>query len=182
MKKPKIIEQSVSLKKTYRSVRMYDVEQVLDEKLSYDPVRSPDTIATIANKLIGDKDREHFLVLALNTKHEVIGTHIAHVGQLNSSLMNPREIFKILIICNAGAYALAHNHPSGKTEPSREDVEVTARMIDIGYLMGITLLDHVIVNGSVFGEYSIRQNAVEHGLDFNPPRSLFGDPQISRTL
>lgn len=115
MKKLKIIEQSVSLKKTYRSVRMYDAEQVLDEKLSYDPVRNPETIATITNKLIGDKDREHFLVLALNTKHEVIGTHIAHVEQLNSSLMHPREIFKILIMYNAGAYALAHNHPSGRT-------------------------------------------------------------------
>lgn len=64
-------------------------------------------------------------------------------------------------------------------------VIITAELpviIDIGFLMGITLLDHVIVNGSVFGEYSIRQNAAEHGLDFNPPRSLFGDPQISRTL
>lgn len=182
MKKPKIIEQSVSLKKIYRSVYMYDIEQVLDEKLSYDPVRNLETIATIANKLIGDKDREDFLVLALNTKYEVIGTHIAHVGQLNSSLMHPREIFKILIMRNAGAYVLAHNYPSGRTEPSREDVEMMSRMIDIGYLMGITLLDHVIVNGSQFGEYSLREHAVKHGLDFNPPRSLFEGPRTSSIL
>lgn len=117
MKKPKIMEQSVSLKKTYRSVRMYDIEQVLDEKLSYDPVRNPETIA---NKLIGDKDRKHFLVLTPKTKHEVIGTHIAHVGQHNSPLMHPREIFKILIMCNAGAYDLAHNHPSCRKNRSQQ--------------------------------------------------------------
>ncbi|MDW2886699.1 JAB domain-containing protein [Exiguobacterium artemiae] len=180
MKKPKIIEQSVSLKKSYRSVRIYDVEQVLDEKLSYDPVRNPETLATIAEKLIGDKDREHFLVIAFNTKHEVIGTHIAHVGQLNSSLMHLREIFKILIMCNAGAYALAHNYPSGKAEPSKEDVEVTSRMIDIGYLMRIPLLDHFIVNGS--REYSLREHAVIHRLDFNSPSSRFEYQRMSRIL
>ncbi|ASI36862.1 hypothetical protein A0126_18785 (plasmid) [Exiguobacterium sp. N4-1P] len=68
MKKPKTLEQSVSLKKTYRSIRMYKVEEVLDEQLSYDPVRNPKTLATVAKKLIDDKDREHFLflVIALN--------------------------------------------------------------------------------------------------------------------
>lgn len=55
-------------------------------------------------------------------------------------------------------------------------------MIDIGHLMGITLLDHVIVNGYDLGEYSLRQNAIEHGLDFSPPRSLFEDPRTSRIL
>lgn len=97
--KPKKLKQSVPLKKSYRSIRMYEVEQILDEKLSYDPVINPETLNTIATKLIGDKDREHFLVLALNTKHEVI-------GQLNSSLIHSREIFKILIMCNAAAFAI----------------------------------------------------------------------------
>ena len=167
--KPKKLEQSVSLKKSYRSIRMYEVEQVLDEKLSYDPVINPETLNTIATKLIGDKDREHFLVLALNTKHEVIGVHVAHIGQLNSSLIHPREIFKILVMCNAAAFAIAHNHPSGKTNPSHQDVEVTARLVDAGFLMGIQLIDHVIVNGYGTAPYSIRSNATYHNIDFSPP-------------
>lgn len=182
MKKPKKLEQSVSLKKNYRSIRMYEVEQVLDEKLSYDPIRNPDALATVARKLIGNKDRENFLVIALNTKNEVIGVHIAHVGQFNSSLMHPREVFKILIMCNAASYALAHNHPSGMTEPSEEDIEATAHMIDAGHLNGIPLIDHIIVSRDYMREYSIREHSVIHGLDFSKPSPTFTNPRSLHIL
>lgn len=127
--------------------------------------------------MIGDKDREHFLVIALNSKNEVIGVHIAHVGQLNSSLMHPREIFKILIMCNAASYALAHNHPSGTIDLSEEDVQATARMIDAGHLIGIPLIDHVIVSKDYMREYSIREHSFIHVLDFSQPSTAFKDPR-----
>ncbi|WP_214808575.1 MULTISPECIES: JAB domain-containing protein [unclassified Exiguobacterium] len=182
MKKLKTLEQSVSLKKNYRSIRMYEIEQVLDEKLSYDPIRNSDTLATVARNLIGNKDQENFLVIALNSKNEVIGIHIAHVRQLNSSLMHFREIFKILIMCNAASYALAHNHPSGTTVPSEEDVQATVRIIDAGHLIGIPLIDHVIVSKDFTREYSIRKHSVIHGLNFSKPSTTFTDPRSLHIL
>lgn len=101
----------------------------LEEFVSFDPIINPETLNTIATKLIGDKDSEHFLVIALNMKHEVIDIHVTHIRQLNSSLIHLR-VFKILIMCNTVAFAIAHNYPSGKTNPSQQDVEVTVRLID----------------------------------------------------
>lgn len=104
-----------------------------------------------------DKEQEHFLVLSLNGAHEVIDKSVASVGLMNRALVHPREIFKRAITKNAAAIVMAHNHPSGNTQPSPEDHEVTKRIKDAGSILGITVLDHVIFSTS--GYYSF----LEHG-------------------
>ena len=107
---------------------------------------SPTNAAELASAYIADEDREVFLVMCLNTKNEVIGLHKAHVGSLNSSIVHPRDVLKVAILNNAASIIVSHQHPSGDSTPSREDIEVTKRLAEAGKIMGIELLDHLIVS------------------------------------
>lgn len=90
-------------------------------------------------------DREHFLVLALDGKNRLLGVETISVGTLTASLVHPREVMKGLLLANAAAFVVAHNHPSGDPTPSAEDVAITKRVKDCADLFGIRLLDHVIL-------------------------------------
>ena len=90
-------------------------------------------------------DREQFLVCALDAKHAIIGVNIVSTGSLTLSIVHPREVMKPLILLNAGAWICAHNHPSGDPAASVEDRELTTRLREVGELLGIKLLDHVIL-------------------------------------
>ncbi|MDP3793306.1 MAG: JAB domain-containing protein [Candidatus Uhrbacteria bacterium] len=92
-----------------------------------------------------DADRESFAVLMLNAKNRLIGISTISVGSLTSSLVHPREVFKPLILHNAAAVILAHNHPSGDPTPSREDNSITQRLVTLGDMMGIRVIDHIII-------------------------------------
>lgn len=89
-------------------------------------------------------DREKFIVLHLNAKNAVISYEVVSIGTLNSSLVHPREVFKAAILSNAGSIILCHNHPSGDTEPSDDDLALTKRLVDAGKFLGIEVLDHVV--------------------------------------
>ena len=91
--------------------------------------------------------KEIFKVFLLDSNNAVISSEIVSVGTLNLSVIHPREIFKLAIIKSANSIIMAHNHPSGNIEPSREDVEITQRIREAGDLLGIKVLDHVIVSG-----------------------------------
>ena len=90
-------------------------------------------------------DREHFVVLLLDIKNKVIGINTVSIGNLDSSIAHPREVFKPAILSNAGSILLAHNHPSGDPTPSREDIEITHRLVNAGNILGINVLDHIII-------------------------------------
>jgi len=92
-------------------------------------------------------DREKFIVLHLNAKNAIISYEVVSIGTLNASLVHPREVFKAAILANAGSVILCHNHPSGDTEPSTDDLVLTKRLVESGKILGIEVLDHV-----VFGE------------------------------
>lgn len=110
-------------------------------------ITSPSDAAEIARKEIGNEDREVFLILALNTKNEVNAIHRCHVGSINASIVHPREVYKACILNNASSIVLAHNHPSYNCEPSKEDKDVTKRIVEAGKILGIEVLDHIIVGG-----------------------------------
>lgn len=95
-------------------------------------------------------DREHFRVLLLNAKNRVLSIETVSVGTLNSSAVHPRELFKPAIRNSAAAVILVHNHPSGDPTPSRQDITVTERLKEVGEILGIEVLDHVIVGDGVF--------------------------------
>lgn len=90
-------------------------------------------------------DREHFRVLLLNTRHEILDVVDVSIGGLASAPVHPREVFKEAIRRSAAALILVHNHPSGHAEPSRDDVLITEQLRAAGRLVGIEVLDHLII-------------------------------------
>lgn len=108
-------------------------------------IGGPEDAAAVLRELIGDRDRETFAVLMLDTKHRVIAAHIASIGGLDRSLADPREVFRAAIIAGAKAVVLGHNHPSGDLEPSPADLKITWMLAKAGDLLGIPVVDHLIV-------------------------------------
>lgn len=89
--------------------------------------------------------QEHLVTLFLNTKNQVIHQQTIFIGSLNSSIVHPREIYKEAIKRSAAAIICVHNHPSGDPTPSKEDIQVTRRLVETGKIVGIELLDHLII-------------------------------------
>ena len=111
----------------------------------YTTITSPQDAVKVAKEKIGNLDRECFIVIHLNTKNMVIAVEVVSIGILNSSLVHPREVFKAAIINSSYSIILAHNHPSKNCSPSTEDKEITSRLIEVGKLIGIPVLDHLII-------------------------------------
>jgi DNA repair protein RadC len=108
-------------------------------------IRSADDAAEYVMDRLRYLKKEHFLTLHLDTKHCVIGEEVVSVGSLDSSIVHPREIFKLAVRRSASAILCVHNHPSGDPTPSPEDVLVTRRLCEAGRLLGIDVLDHIVV-------------------------------------
>jgi DNA repair protein RadC len=99
---------------------------------------------------IKDMAKEHFKLIILNTRNRIIGVSDISTGTLNASLVHPREVFKEAITRSASSVVVAHNHPSGDTQPSEEDIRITRRLVEAGKIMGIEVLDHIIVTRNSF--------------------------------
>lgn len=108
-------------------------------------VSSPADVHELLVDRLRDLDREHFVVVLLDTKNRVIGSETVSVGTLSSSVVHPREVFKPAIKASAANVILAHNHPTGHLEPSPEDRRVTKRLAEAGETIGIGVLDHVVI-------------------------------------
>jgi len=91
------------------------------------------------------KKKEHFLVLLLDTRGQLIKTVEISVGSLDSSIVHPREVFKEAISASAASVIFVHNHPSGDPEPSEDDIKLTERLAEAGEIVGIDVLDHIII-------------------------------------
>jgi DNA repair protein RadC len=120
-------------------------------------ISSPQTAATVLRKYLDGCDREHLVVLLINKKNHLIGINTVSIGSLDSSLAHPREVFKPAIIGNAAGIILGHNHPSGDPEPSQADRTLTCRLHDVGEIIGIELVDHIIVGGNSDNYTSFRE-------------------------
>ncbi len=105
-----------------------------------------------------DRKQEHFLAISLNGANEVITTRVVSIGLVNTTQVHPREVFADPITDRASAVIVAHNHPSGRLEPSKEDMEVTRKLKDAGRILGIKLLDHIIFSKK--GIYSFLDHAL----------------------
>lgn len=99
---------------------------------------------------------EYGYILAVDTKNNIIGVFNTSHGTVNTTYMNPREIFIRLLLCGAVAYFALHNHPSGDPQPSEDDDKATKKLIHTGHIIGIELLDHIIIGDTY---YSYRENA-----------------------
>lgn len=135
-----------------KRISVVRVELVKERNLTVDfnHVTGPGVAYEIAKKFIGNADREHFITLLLNTKNCIAAVNTVSVGNLNSTIVHPREVFKPAILASANALILAHNHPSGDPTPSSEDIGVTKRLVEAGKLLGIPVLDHIVVGENTY--------------------------------
>ena len=123
-----------------------------DEK----PIKCAKDVYEYALPLLSGKDKEHFMILHLDSKSRVIKDEIISIGILNASLVHPREVFKSAIKESANAIVLVHNHPSGDPKPSKVDEDVTNRLNETGKLLKIKIVDHVIIGKDNY--YSFRES------------------------
>jgi DNA repair protein RadC len=112
-----------------------------------------DVLKAVRNKL-KDKKKEYFLLLALNSRNQLIKTIDISIGSLDATVVHPREVFKEAIAALAASVICVHNHPSGNPEPSDDDLNLTKRLIQAGNILGIELLDHIIISSQ--GHYSLK--------------------------
>lgn len=147
---PKTAERLVALQELLRRLHSRRLKH-----LGYS-IKSPSDVFNLMYPVLGHLKVEEFHVLLLNTKNRVIGDPIMiSRGGLNASLVDPRSVFRIAIKKAAASMILVHCHPSGNPEPSREDKAITDRLVKIGNLIGVKILDHLIVGSSY---YSFKEN------------------------
>lgn len=128
----------------------YRLELVKEESHKYEVetrISCPKDIYEVLTKVcrIQCNAEEVFILITLNTKNIVTGYFEVHRGTINTSLVHPREVFKRALLNNASNIIVAHNHPSGDPNPSKEDMQITERLKEAGNLLGINLIDHIIV-------------------------------------
>jgi DNA repair protein RadC len=119
-----------------------------------------DEVYVLVKKTISTYAKEHFVVVSLDTRNNILGIDTVFVGTLNSSLVHPRETYEAAIRKHAAGIVVAHNHPSGDPEPSDEDLKVTNLLLDAGKVMGITMHDHLIIGKERY--FSFRDNIVHY--------------------
>ena len=114
--------------------------------LSY-AIKSPDDAVNIGKGFmrIHEEPEEYMYMICMNTKNKIIGVFEISHGSVNSSIVSPREVFQKALLANAVSIIVMHNHPSGDCTPSREDIEVTKRLVEAGKIVGVEVLDHIIV-------------------------------------
>ena len=123
---------------------------------------SSDAVALLSKEL-GEYDREVFCVLHLNPKGLPLSASITSIGELTSTLVHPREVFKSAVLSSAACIMLLHNHPSGNLSPSEEDIKTTERIAVCGRVLAIPVVDHIIC--AEHGYISMRSYGYEHLFD-----------------
>jgi DNA repair protein RadC len=119
-----------------------------DKKIS-----SPVEVADIFIPILKDELKERFIVVCLNSANKIIKYEVISVGNLNSSIVHPREVFKVAIENNSASIILIHNHPSGNPDPSNEDIAITKKIVETGTIMSIPVFDHIIIAGKNFTSF-----------------------------
>ena len=151
MKQLSLFTRTTAPRYSSKFISSYRVTLVRDRPLPFKPypINNSQEAQSIVRTLIetqGNSDREQFVVIMLNAKNEIIGVNIVSTGTISSAQVYPREVIKPAIIANAVALILAHNHPSGHTSPSSEDLSITRLIIRASKIMGITVHEHLIVS------------------------------------
>ena len=130
----------VSIKMVKESSFLYQTRTISSPKDAYEMIKEQ----------LEGLDREQFIIACLNTKNEPTNISVVSVGTLNKAIVHPREVFKTAILSNAASIMAFHNHPSGDTTPSQQDIQLTNRLYEAGELLGIKLLDHLIIGDGTF--------------------------------
>ncbi|MCB9206192.1 MAG: DNA repair protein RadC [Ignavibacteriales bacterium] len=131
--------------------------KISEKWFSKKKITSPQDVAEIFIPLLRDEIKEKFIVVCLNSSNQIIKFETISIGNLNSSIVHPREVFKVAIDNNSANIFLVHNHPSGNLEPSREDIQITKKLVDAGNIFDIKILDHLIIGGEAYTSFVERR-------------------------
>lgn len=136
-------------------INVYKLTLMKETEVPYHPVSCPDDIHRILVDIgLDSVAEEYFYIICTDAKGHVIGLHEVSHGDLSSSPVHPRELFKRAILNNASAIVLAHNHPSGDLDPSLEDSMTTDRLVKAGDLLGVRVIDHLIVGADGYFSFA----------------------------
>jgi len=127
-------------------------------KLEKIKISSPSDAAMFLMEEMRYYKKEYFKIILLDTKNNIKKISEISIGSLNSSIVHPREVFSEAVANSAASVILVHNHPSGESEPSREDISLTNRLNECGKILGIKILDHIIIGDGVF--YSFKEEGL----------------------
>lgn len=120
-------------------------------------ITSPADVAEIFIPLLRDELKEQFIVVCLSSANKIIRYEKISLGNLNSSVVHPREIFRTAIENNSASIILIHNHPSENPEPSNEDISITRKIVEAGKMMDIPVFDHIIIAGNSYTSFVERR-------------------------
>jgi DNA repair protein RadC len=136
-----------------KRVDIVTIQLVKEASLKYRgrTISNPQCACELVRDFLGERwDREYFGIICLNIKNQPTHISLVSIGSLNSSVVHPREVFKAAILSNSASIILFHNHPSGNPEPSKTDMDITKRLVEVGEIIGINIIDHVIVGDEQF--------------------------------
>lgn len=134
-----------------KRINFYTLKQVKEKGGLYDlrtkVIRSPEDAYRAQKELLDLESEaiEHFVIFTLTSKNEIAGVHTLHKGELSSSIVSTRLIFQTALLNNARSVLCFHNHPSGDPAPSREDIDITKKIVEAGKLLQVDILDHIVV-------------------------------------
>ena len=140
-----------------KRITKYRLELVKESSKVYDVdnISSPSDVRDYIEHVfkLSNQAEEVMVMLVLDIKNNVIGAFEVSRGSLNASIVHPREVFKRALLLNGASIILAHNHPSGDPTPSREDVDITKRLVEGGDILGINVLDHLIIGDNRYRSF-----------------------------
>ena len=132
-------------------------EQIINKEIKC--INSCDDVFDLMKNKFLDTKKEHFYAILLNTKNAIISKELISTGDLNSSIVNPRECFISAVRKSANSVIFVHNHPSGNSKPSNNDKIITERLIKAGEILGISVLDHIIIGNNEYFSFR-RENII----------------------
>lgn len=143
--------------------KIYALKEILERLLKADKneriiINKPNDIAKILIPRYRYATQENFIIVLLNTKNEIISINDISTGSLNSSIAEPREVFREVLKYPTSSVILAYNHPSGNPNPSVEDIKITKKLVNAGKILGIDVLDHIIIGDNEFR--SLKQDRI----------------------
>lgn len=121
-------------------------------------IKNPQDVIKAVSSRLKDKKKEHFLLLSLDTRNQLIDIQTISIGSIDCSVVHPREVFKAAITDLATSIILVHNHPSGIPEPSEEDIKLTRRLLEVSKIMDIQILDHIIMGNDSY--FSMKEKGI----------------------
>lgn len=141
-----------------KRVNIVSISMVKESSVLYSGrvMSSPKDGVNLVKPFLENSDREKLIVVGLDTKNQPTFLETVSVGTLNSSMVHPREVFKSAILGNSASIVMFHNHPTGNSNPSKDDINITTRIYEAGKILGINLIDHIIIGDNEF--VSLREN------------------------